>query len=438
MSFKKNILTFLFFLNILFIIIIWFLNNHLSFTTKFGSLIALGRITALLGTYLILIQLLLIGKITWIEDSFGQDKLSRIHHLNGIIAFILISLHGYFLTLAYGIYKNISFLSQFMQFLGNDEIAGGIIGLAILLIVILTSILLSKLNAKYETWYILHLLSYLAILLAFSHQLERGYDLHTFTLQVYWILLYLFVVVVFAVWRFAIPVIKYAKHRFYVSNIVAENDSTVSIYISGNNMPEFKYSAGQFIVIRFLDRKRYLQAHPFSISSVDKDYIRLTIKSLGDFTKEVSTIKKDTKVVIEGPLGRFTSKSIVSNRKDLVFIAGGVGITPVRSLIEEILSDKTNPQKLKLIYSVRSESDILFLDELSNLVAQNNSRLSISYIITEKEGHLDKNKLESLISNFKDKEFFICGPESLSKSITRILIQEKINRKNIHSERFSF
>jgi len=427
---KKAIFLGLFILNILIILGFWYFNNQSQLTG--GSLYnALGRIFGLIGTYLFLIQILLISKVKFIEKTYGHDKLTRIHHFNGIIAFILLFLHGLFLVMGYKLIAKISFLSQLTKFIGGDEIGSAILALLILIIVIMLSITFSKIKIKYEWWYLTHLFTYLIIILAFSHQIENGMDLYSNNIfLVYWYILYIFIFGLLIIYRFLIPINNYFKHRFKVIKVIKENKNITSIYISGKDLNKYKFDGGQFGIFRFLDNSFY-QAHPFSFSKAyNGKEIRLSIKNLGDFTSKVKDIKIGTPIIIEGPFGVFTKKQI--KYKNVVLIAGGIGITPIRSLLED-LSTTDISKNITVIYSIKEENEIIFKDELSSI-----QKNKIYYHLSSKEGHLSEDKLRSIILNPTQTDVFICGPSSMTESIIKILRKIGVNKKRIHFERFSF
>ena len=428
---KKITLVTLFILNILAIIGFWYFNNH-ALLTGDSLYNALGRIFGLIGTYLFLVQILLISKIKFIENSFGHDKLTRFHHLNGIFAFGLLFLHGLFLVIGYGLLKNVTFLNQFITFIGNEHIGAGILGFVILIIIILLSITFSKIKLKYEWWYLTHLFTYLVIILAFSHQIENGMDLYSNNwFLAYWYILYIVVIGLLVIYRFLIPIYNYFIHKFVVSRIIKENKDIVSIYISGKKLNKFKFKAGQFGIFRFLDQTFY-QAHPFSFSRAHSEIeLRISIKNSGDFTSKIQDVKRGTPIIIEGPLGTFHKDRI--KNKNVVLIAGGIGITPIRSLIEELTLD---PSKgITLIYSVKEDNDIVFREELNALKEKHHTHY---YHISNRQGHITEDKLRNIVLNPTTTDFFVCGPPGMTNNIITILRKIGVPKRRIHYEKFSF
>ena len=157
---------------------------------------------------------------------------------------------------------------QISNFINYFELLPAMVAMSLFTLVFVSSLVIVFKKIKYEIWYLVHLFSYLAILLAFKHQMELGGDFIGNTyFRIYWISLYTFTLGNLFFYRFFLPGYNFYKHRFTVEKIEQENATTTSIYISGKNLNKFKYNAGQFAIWRFLDKQRFLQAHPFSFSS---------------------------------------------------------------------------------------------------------------------------------------------------------------------------
>ena len=206
---KKTLLYILLIANTIIITAFWWLiSGKLLLNNPNPEMIWIifGRITGLLAVYLILVQLMLIGRVKWIEKVFGFDRLSIAHHWFGMLSFTLIILHFIFLIVGYAKIYGLSWLGQIQSFIGEgDELIGAFISLLLFVIVIVGSITFVRKRMKYESWYIIHLASYLAILTAFGHQLELGFDLTSnYLFAGYWVLLYLFTGINFVIYRFYI------------------------------------------------------------------------------------------------------------------------------------------------------------------------------------------------------------------------------------------
>ena len=436
---KKFLLWLFFIANIALIFFLWWTkSNYYILNPNDGNLlIALGRITGLLGEYFLLIQLVLIGRISWIESLYGFDKLNKFHRFIGYSVLSLLIFHPILLIVGNAKSNAVSFLSQFADFLANKEnVLIAYFALLFLIFVVIISIVIVRKKLKYETWYFVHLLTYLAIGLALGHQLGTG-DLRTgWTLQ-YWYIINFGIFGIFLLYRFIRPLFIFFRHRFYISDIVEEALGVSSVYISGKKMDKFSFEPGQYANINILS-KGMLYTHPFSFSSsFNGQNIRFTIKNLGDFTAKIHDLKPNTKVVIDGPLGLFVSR--LSNRDEYLFIAGGIGITPLRSMIESLSKEN---KSVVLLYSCKTAEEIIFKNELDEF-CRSNPNLKVHFCLSTETpgfevGRIDKEKIIRLVPDFYSREVYLCGPKPMMDSTVQNLKEIGFSPAHIHFENFSF
>lgn len=439
-SIKKYAIIIALCVNIAIIIGFWWSVSHklLLSGDAPGVLRALGRLSGLMAVLFVLLQFLLMGRPFWIEKIFGLDKLARVHHLNGYLSIGFILLHPALLVTSYAMTNEVGLIEQYLDFFTNyRDVWMASIAVVLFTGIVFLSISIARKRLKYESWYFVHLLTYLAVLLAFGHQLKIGGDfLMNKTFAYYWWALYIFVFGNVLIFRFMKPVYNSLKYRFTVSDVVAETADTNSVYISGRNLHNFRTKAGQFIILRFLAKGFWWQAHPFSLSWVPKNnQIRITVKNCGDFTSKIPEIKKGTAVYIDGPYGVFTPKP-KPNIKYL-FIAGGVGITPIRAMIERVAEE----HELTLLYANKKTPDIIFKKELEEMKAKYG--FSLHHILSDQpdyegeKGRIDKEKLLRLVKDIREREIYICGPVPMMDGIIKILKEIGVKRDRIHFEKFS-
>lgn len=390
------------------------------------------------AVYMILQQFFFMGRLPWLEKVFGLDNLVKLHHKNGKWGLVFLLLHPIAIIEGYRLGSGLSFFSQFGSFLTNyDDILNAFIGLSLFVIVVGLSFTIVRSRLRYETWYGVHLLAYFAVFFSLGHQIKLGHDLLASKIfYSYWIALYSTVFGIHFIFRFARPIWLFKKHEFRVSRIEREAPHTVSVYISGKNMDSFKIKSGQFMIFRFLTKKFWWQAHPFSLSMVPNGKeIRITVKELGDFTRHVKDLKIGTKIIIDGPYGVFTNLFAVQNK--VLMIAGGIGITPIRSLMEEMLE---KGKDVTLLYGNRTENDIVFKKELEELSKKYGAR--ITHIISHDESHagekgtIDKEKISRLVPDIASREVFLCGPALMMESVIKHLKELGTESQLIHYEKF--
>jgi len=406
-----------------------------------NALLAIARLFGLIAVVGVLTQFILIGREVWIEQLFGLDKLSRVHHIIGQVTYFFIILHPTLVIYAYSLLRHKNYIQQELEILNTfKDTPLALFGVILFTVVVGLSIYIVRKRLKYETWYYVHLLNYLAVASVWGHQLANGEDFLSQPIFVkYWYALYIFVFGNFLISRFIRPAILFYKHRFYIENLVSETQDTTSVYINGKEMQKFNFQAGQFVFVRFLAKGYRWQKHPFSLSkSYDGKNIRLSIKASGDFTKTIPHLPINTPVWIDGPYGTFTQKS--SNKDKILFIAGGIGITPIRSLIQELGSKNKD---MILIYGNKSASDIVFKEELESFSQQFN--FPIYHVLNNLEkpepnyyqGFIDKQKIESIVKDVVEREVFLCGPPIMMTKLVPALKELGIDLKKIHFEKFS-
>ncbi len=417
----------------------WHFSGQMLFAGNLGSTsISIGRLFGMIATLLVLLQFILIGRVKWVEKVFGLDKLSRIHGLNGKIAFLLIAAHVFLITTGYKLINESSYLGQFTDFLLNwEDVLKAVLGFLILIFTVGLSVSIARKRLKYETWYYVHVFNYLFILLIYGHQFENSTALISPAFKLFWYFLYGAVALNMLWFRFISPLLKFRKHRFTVARVEKEGPAT-SIYITGQKMDEFKIDAGQFMIFRFLQKGFWKQAHPFSLSQAPRDNeVRLTAKGLGDFTNELPNIKPGTQVIIDGPHGIFTRK-LAEPKKPLLFIAGGIGITPIFSMLEDMKQDNHNTV---LLYSNKTREETVFGDELKTLSEQNGFKL-INILSNEEvpgyeHGMLNKEAIAKLVPDVASREVFLCGPPPMMTALKSALVELGVDKHHIHFERFA-
>jgi len=404
--------------------------------------IAAGRLFGMLGVLAILNQLVLIGRIRGLERSVGQDTLSRYHRVTGYLTFIFISLHAFFIVNGNALLtgKNPASQAWFMV-RTYEDVWKAELALICLFAVVGSSIWIVRKRLKYEWWHLVHLLTYATILLAFGHQVTLGTTLNKATVfGTYWLGLYVTIIGTFIYYRLLRSLVMYNKHRFVVTRVVKESGSVTSIYIGGIDMSKYEWNSGQFAVFTFVQAGIPKQQHPFTISysPTDKDEIRVTVKAIGDYTKQLQQIKKGSKVLIEGPYGVFGQQ--VESERQVLLVAGGIGITPLRCLFERYAR---NGRKVTLLYSAKTEDDLVLKSEL-DLISKQFADVNVVYVCeTAKSkgviaGRITPELIKKHVPDLPGRRAFICGPPVMMNAIEKQLVKSGLPKEKIFSERFSF
>jgi predicted ferric reductase len=298
-----------------------------------------------------------------------------------------------------------------------------------------TSAVAVRRRLRYETWYFVHLYAYLGVALAFSHQLATGTDfVGEPAARAYWIALYVLTLAVLLVFRLGVPLARSARHRLRVERVVHEGPGVVSVEVSGVALDRLNARAGQFFTWRFLTRDRWWEAHPFSLSAAPEGRrLRITVKGLGDYTARLRAIPPGTRVIAEGPFGAFTSAA--RRRPRVALIAGGVGITPIRALLEDMPGERGD---IAVVYRAIAPEDVILRDELEGLVARRGAELHYVFGDHRERDSLSPEELQRLVPDIALRDVYVCGPPAMTEATHATLARSGVSRRHIYTERFAF
>lgn len=429
--------------NIVVIVAFWWLNSGSIFLgdSLGDAIIAAGRLAGLLATFCALTQFVLMGRAGWLEPIFGMDRIALFHRYNGFATLLFIFAHTGLIGAGYSVLNDINITEQFVKLVTADVVMWMALTAEMLFVAVVgVSMYIVRKHLKFETWYAVHIMVYAAIALVPWHQLTFGSDLVSDPLfRYYWIGLYAFAALNLLIWRFGRIGWRYAVHKFRVEKIVPETATATSVYITGKHLDKFKMRGGQFVLVRFLSPELFLQEHPFSLSMVPTgEHLRLTIRQLGDFTNAVPHIKPGTPVLISGPHGAFTHEKQLTNK--VLYIAGGVGITPIRSLIAE-RAGWTNTEDAVFLYGNRTLDDTIFPKELADLAKK--LHMPMHNVLSEEKnyagekGYIDKEKIARLVPDVATRDVYLCGPPPMMDGIRAALAELGVPKAQVHYERFS-
>src|SRR3954469_3853237 len=307
-----------------------------------------GRITGLLAGYGVVVLVALMARIPPLERGIGAHRLARWHAMGGRYSVSLVVAHGLLTTWGYAVTAHTDVISQTRTLLGSypDVLMATVAGL-LLVGVGLVSMRAARKRMRYETWYYLHLYTYLAVALAFSHQFATGAEFMTNApARVVWGGMYAAVAAAILWYRFAVPLRHALRQQLRVESVRREAPDVVSVVVSGPRVHELASQPGQFFRWRFLARDLWWAANPYSLSAAPlPDRLRITVKTLGDHSGRLARLRPGTRVVAEGPYGALTPAR--RSRRKVLLVAGGVGITPLRALFQALPAE---PGELTLLY----------------------------------------------------------------------------------------
>jgi len=406
-----------------------------DFADPYAIITTISRFFALTGSYLSIIGLLLIARIPWIENALGHDRLVVWHRKAMPYALYMITLHVLLVGLGYaGAEGKVIANELWIMTTTYPWMLPAAAGFLLLILAGITSYKNVRNSIKYETWWVIHLYTYLGVALSFMHQILTGgmFIGHPLN-RAYWIGLYLSVVFSIVTWRIIIPLARSIRHQLVISKVEVEGPGVVSIYVTGRNISKLNAQGGQFFNWRFLTKDRWHESHPFSLSAAPTDSeLRFTVKALGDSTNNFAQVKVGTRVVIEGPYGIFT-RDMARQFKHATLIGGGVGITPLRAIIDEI-PDSTS---IDVIYRARNHDDLVLKSELDELAQRRN--VKIHYLVGSRTEHpINEVSLKKYVPRFADSDVYVCGPQGLIDDVVSACKSAGIPKDRVHHEAFLY
>jgi predicted ferric reductase len=412
-----------------------------------NPVLTVAKFVGLHAALVMMVQLVLVARLPWLDRRIGMDRLTSWHRWVGFTLVWTVMVHASLVVAGYARLDQAPLLRTFLALAGVPASLLGMTAAALLVVVAATSIRCARRRVSYETWHALHLLAYLAVLAALIHQWLEG---TTFTGSpaaiAYWSGLWAFVLAAFVVGRVALPLWRNAYHQFRVAAVVPESDDVVSVHVTGRHLDRLPARAGQFFIWRFPGHNRWWQANPFSLSAApDGRSLRLTAKAVGSTSAGLRHLPVGARVFAEGPYGAFTD--VQRTRDATLLIAGGVGVTPIRALLEE------STGSVVVLYRVRSMTDAVLLPELQSLAAAKGAELQV---LTGRTGSgspphrpfdpdrpfdphrpFDPDRLAALVPDLRERDVFVCGPPAMTSAVLASLRVLKVPGRQVHTERFA-
>jgi predicted ferric reductase len=399
-----------------------------------GIATAIGRITGLLAAYAMVVVVLLVARIPPLERAIGQDRLVGWHRRLGPWPLYLLIGHGVFITIGYARAAHDGVLHQLGQLLWTyPGVLAATVGGVMLIAAGVTSYRLARRRLAYETWWSVHLYTYLALFLSFSHQVGTGAAFvgHPVA-RTWWTVLWVGTLGAVVAARIALPVWRSLYHRLRVVEVESAGPNTVSVVMQGHHLDHLPVYGGQFFQWRFLVRGMWWQAHPYSISSVPAgNRIRITVKDLGDHSAGLGSLRPGAFVAVEGPYGVFTPDARKGDRVALV--GAGVGSAPILALLQDL------PAHADVVAILRasSEPELILREEIAHEVRRRGGRL-VELPGSRHEVPLDARALRTLIPDVRRRDTYVCGPEAFTGTLSASLRQAGVPGHRIHFESFAF
>ncbi len=405
-----------------------------SLSAPGGTDLLIGRVAGFLAAYLMLVMVVLMARIPALERAAGQDRLTRWHRTIGGWPIVLVAAHGVFITFGYAATVRAGVLHQFWTLIRSyPDVLSATVAFGLLVLVGAVSIRQIRRRIAYESWWATHLYVYLALGLAFAHQIRTGAAFIGHPLvRSLWEVVWGTAAGCVVVFRLGLPTWRSLYHRLRVVEIRPEAPGVYSVVLRGQHLERLRVEGGQFFQWRFLVPGLWWHAHPYSLSALPQPpYLRLTVRETGDHSKEIARLHNGTRVAIEGPYGRFTATRRSSEQ--VLLVAAGVGVTPIRAILEELPRDVD----VHVILRASTESDLVFRDEVGRLVADRRGRLD-EVIGPRDRVPVGARELHRLVPDIAGRDVYVCGPSEFSARISSAARRLGVPESRIHDEAFAF
>lgn len=407
-------------------------SDERSFWLEFSA--ALGFI----GLAMVAMQFALTARINRIEASYGIDLILQFHRYTSIVAFFFILIHPIIVFI-----NNPETLQLLNFFQAPWRARAAVIATLALIAIIITSIWRKQLNISYEPWRIAHgILAVVVMAFGLAHVLGVGNYLSLFWKAVIWTGIALAALWLLIYVRLVKPFLM-LKKPYLVEATIPQRGNVWNLVLRPRGHEGISFQPGQFAWITLEISPFRMREHPFSFASSAEcsDRIEFGIKALGDFTNTIKDVKPGTQAFLDGPYGVFTTDRY-ENTAGFVFIAGGIGITPIMSMLVT-LAERKDERPLLLIYANKTWEDVTYREEIEELKDQLD--LTVIHVLKEppenwsgESGYVNKELLERYIPKRPaTRNYFICAVPKMMDQVETALHELDVPVTHIHMEHYN-
>jgi predicted ferric reductase len=396
--------------------------------------VALGFI----GLVMMGLQFALTARFKWLKAPYGSDIVYAFHRQISLVAFGFILAHPILLA-----FVDLPAVLIRFDFLNHPLYPRfGFYSWLVLTILILTSLFRKPLRIGYDGWRRMHgLFASLTVLFGILHVVEIGHYMQAPWKRTFW-LGYTLIWVALICWVRLVKPWLDLRTPYVVKAVRRERGQAYTLELTPHGHQGIRFQPGQFAWLTVGNSPFSGREHPFSFSGSAEQApgrLEFTIKALGDFTRRIRDVRVGQKVYVEGPFGALSADRHA--HADLfVFIAGGIGITPMMSHLRT-LADRGDHRPLVLIYGGQDLDGLTFRDEIDLMVSR--LRLNVVYVLaappagwTGEKGFVSEELLRRYLPREGKYECFICGPPPMIDAVEQSLHRIGVPMGDYHSERF--
>lgn len=404
----------------------------------------LSSALAMIGLAALLVQFLLSGRFEAISGRTGIDLTMRFHQLAAWTALAFLLAHPFLFAFAraYGDWS--AALASLGRMLSSEHLRSGVVAWGLLIVLVPVAFVRDRLPVRYELWRLSHGLAALALaLFAAHHTLAAGRYSGGDVPAAFWLALTA-VAALSLVNVYLVKPLRQRRSPYKVSEVRPAAYRMWEVTIEPEAGPAIGFAPGQFVWLNLGHSPFSLTEHPFSLSSSPSQRPRLsfTIKESGDFTNRIGTLAPGTRAYLDGPHGNFTM--VGRHAAGLVFIAGGVGLAPIMSMLRH-MRETRDPRPVRLVYGNRIAEQILYADEIEALPGTLD--FTVDYVVSEpapgwtgRVGQLDFDMLRACLEGVErtGRLYFVCGPPPMMNSVEDSLRRLGVPARAVITERFKY
>ncbi len=394
-------------------------------------------------------QFIISARPKFIEQFFGMDKMYRFHALMAVISAALAFIHSRIKIFLTGVSPLISQIALVLFFFTV------VFGLIFLVdsgfrkapgVGWLHRFSVNKLGLTFNQAVLLHNITLVATTLMLLHVLDSSAAIVFLPVRFFYIIYFAFGISFYIYHKFVRP-IRLGRKAYRLESVRPESPNVNTLILTPPPGEEvLRYKPGQFAFITILAEALPGEEHPFTISSspFNNGYLSFTIKALGDFTSAIHKVKPGARVRVDAPYGYFSYRNYPPDR-ELVFITGGIGITPILSMLRSLrVSDRQ--RRVTLLWGVNQLADLICKDEFAVFEKEMpNFRWYPIVAFDEtwqgERGFIDQEKIQRLVledgGDDRLKDFYICGPPALMALTFANLKALRVPSSHIRVEKFA-
>jgi predicted ferric reductase len=390
-----------------------------------------------IGLAMLGLQFALTARFRRVQAPYGMDVVIQFHRQISLVAFAFILTHPVILAVSQP-----ARLQMLNPLEGELSVRLGWSAVTLLALLIVTALWRVRFGLTYEWWRLSHgLLAVGGLALALWHVVEVGYYLGDPWKQALWAAMALVVVGLLGYVRVVKPWML-IRRPWVVEEVRREHGDAWTLVLRADGHEGLDFRPGQFAWLTVRSSPFALEEHPFSFSSsaLQPDRVELGIKELGDFTSRIGSIEPGSRAFLDGPYGAFSLDRY--HGAGYVFIAGGIGITPVMSMLRT-LEERGDTRPVLLLYANPDWDGVTFRDEVDRFAGRPHIR--VVHVLNDppegwqgETGFVDAGVLDRYLPEHPEThQYFVCGPPPMMDAVERALREQGVPLERIQEERFS-